>query len=116
MCRFFLGNGLKAVGLIELRVAECTRLTGCLLVDLGLLQPQSSSWCVVVFFSSLHIGIHTRLVSLRVRVHGVHVSACNVGSWNATKTFEGVANVHFLNIPGPTGNVKKNLEVFDRRF
>ena len=35
---------LKAVGLFELMVAECTRLTGCSPVGLGLLQPQTSSW------------------------------------------------------------------------
>ena len=38
---------LKAVGLYELTVAECTRLTGCSPVGLGLLQPQAF---FVVFF------------------------------------------------------------------
>ena len=40
---YYLGNGAQGCRLFELVVAECTRLTGCVLVGLGLLQPQTSS-------------------------------------------------------------------------
>ena len=58
---FYLGNGAQGCRLFKLVVAECTRLTGCPLVGLGLLQPQMFSFC---WF--LHIRIHTRLMYLHV--------------------------------------------------
>ena len=42
----YLGNGAQGHRLFQLVVAECTRLTSCLLVGLSLLQPQMYSFCL----------------------------------------------------------------------